>query len=214
LEASGRRRELVTESVVLHVDTDEVVESGSREAEDTRNFFGVEEVGGFVPVDPHATEVVAEKVVQRVSRKETQAVGDPVCLAGILVVVRLCALPQLTDRLGTLLVCARPDAEGDTVQSVRGILLEDECMVDAVRLHSASADFDIVRETCLGRVSILRYNAWQSLWNDIPSWQHEGRGQCRCPALVSDCFRESQEARTDRRRPSCVQSFLVEVVAP
>jgi len=154
LETGGRRRELVTESVVLHVDTDKVVEPGSREAEDARNLLGVEEVGGLVPVDPHATEVVAEKVVEGVSRKETQAVGDPVCLAGVVVVVGLCALPQLADRLGTLLICARPDTEGDTVQSVGGILLEDEGVMYAVRLHGACADFDVVRETCLDRVSV------------------------------------------------------------
>lgn len=86
----------------------------------------MEEVCGFVPVDPHATEVVAEKVVKGVSRKETQAVGDPVCLAGVVVIVGLCASSQLADCLGTLLVCAGPDAEGDTVESVGRVLLEDE----------------------------------------------------------------------------------------
>jgi hypothetical protein len=126
LEAGGGRRELVTESVVLHVDADKIVESGSREAENARDFLGVEEVGGLVPVDPHATEVVAKKVVKGISRKEAQAVGDPVCLAGVVVVVGLCASSQLADCLGTLLVCARPDAEGDTVKSVGGVLLEDE----------------------------------------------------------------------------------------
>ena len=79
----------------------------------------MEEVGGFVPVDPHATKVVAKEVVKRISRKETQAVRDPVCLARALVVVGLGAFSQLANCLGTLLVCAGPDTKSDTVKSVR-----------------------------------------------------------------------------------------------
>jgi hypothetical protein len=47
----------------------------------------VEEVRGFVPVDPHTAEIIAEKVVKRITREETQAVRDPVRLVGLLVVI-------------------------------------------------------------------------------------------------------------------------------
>lgn len=80
LEARRGRRELVAKSVILHVNADKIVKPGSREAKNARNLFSVEQVGGLVPVNPHATEVVAEKVVKRISRKEAQAVGNPVSL--------------------------------------------------------------------------------------------------------------------------------------
>lgn len=60
LEASGRRRELIAECVIFHIDPDEVVESGGGEAEDARDFLGVEEVGGFVPVDPHPSQIISQ----------------------------------------------------------------------------------------------------------------------------------------------------------
>jgi hypothetical protein len=148
LEAGRRGRELIAQSVVLHVDTDKVVESGSGETKNARDLLSVEEVGGFVPVDPHATEIVAEQVVKRVSRKETQTVRNPVCLAGSVVVIGLGTLPQFADGFSALLICARPNTKSDTVESVRRILLEDECMVDTVRLHGTSTDFNVVRETC------------------------------------------------------------------
>lgn len=149
LEARGRRRELIAQSIVLHVDADQVVESWSGETEDARHLLSVEQVSGLVPVDPHASKVIAKEVVEGVSRKERQAVGDPVGLVGVVVKVRLRTSSEITNRLSSLLVGARPDAKADTVKGVRRVLLEDEGMVNAVRLATTSANLDIVREASL-----------------------------------------------------------------
>ena len=149
LEAGGRGRELVAERVVLHVDAHEVVEAGGREAQDARDLLGVEQVRGLVPVDPHAPEVVAEQVVQRVARQEAQAVGYPVPLVSAVEIVRLGASTQVADRLGALLVGAGPDAEGDAVQGLGRVLLQHEGVVHAVRLRPSGADLDVVGETSL-----------------------------------------------------------------
>ena len=146
LEAGRGRGELVAEGVVLHVDAHEVVEARGGEAEDARDLLGVEEVGGLVPVDPHAAQVVAEQVVERVAGEEAEAVGDPVGLVGGLVVVGLGLLAQFADGVGAFLVGARPDAQGDAVEGVGGVLLEHEGVVGAVRLALAGADLDVVRE--------------------------------------------------------------------
>jgi hypothetical protein len=146
LEAGGRGGELVAEGVVLHVDADEVVEPRGREAQDAGDLLGVEEVGGLVPVNPHAAEVVAKEVVEGVAGQEGQAVRDPVRLVGIVVKVGLCPLAQITDGLGALVVGAGPDSQADAVECMGRVLLEDEGVVDAVRLAAASADLDIVRE--------------------------------------------------------------------
>jgi hypothetical protein len=153
LESGWRRRELVAERIVLHVNADQVVQAGSWEAEDARDLLGMEQVGGLIPMDPHATEIVSKKVVERVAREEAQAVWDPVCFVGLLVVAILSALPEIPDGLSTLLVGARPDTESDAIESVAGVLLEDEGVVDAVRLASAGADFDVVGEARLSGCS-------------------------------------------------------------
>jgi hypothetical protein len=49
---------LIAKSIILHVDTDKVIESGSWEAENARNLLSVEEVCGFVPVDPHTPQII------------------------------------------------------------------------------------------------------------------------------------------------------------
>jgi len=67
LESGRRRWELVAESVVLHVDANKIVEARSREAQDTGNFLSVEQVGSLVPVNPHTSEIISKKIVQRVS---------------------------------------------------------------------------------------------------------------------------------------------------
>ena len=149
LETSWGRRELVAKCVVLHVDTDKVVQSRRRETEDTGDLFSVEQVGCFVPVDPHASKVITQQVVERVSRQETQAVRDPVGLVGRVVEIRLCLLAQIPDGLCTLLICSGPDTEGNSVQGVRGVLLQDEGVVNAMGLALACAYFNIVRETSL-----------------------------------------------------------------
>lgn len=118
LEPSGIGGELVAQRIVLHVDAHQVVEPRSREAEDPRHLFGVEQIGRLVPVDPHAAKVVAEQVVQRVARQERQAVRDPVLLLRVVVELGLRPLPQLADGLSALLVGARPNTQADAVEGV------------------------------------------------------------------------------------------------
>jgi len=149
LEAGGRRRELVAKGVILHIDTDKVIESRGGEAQDARDFLGVEQVRSLVPVNPHTPEVVTQQVIQGIPGEETQTVGNPVGLVGIVVEIRLRLLSQFPDGLGSLFVSARPDSQSDTVESVGGILLEYKGMVNAVRLALAGANLDIVREACL-----------------------------------------------------------------
>jgi hypothetical protein len=69
----------------------------------------VKEIGGFVPVNPHSTEVVSEEVIKRISRKETQAVRDPVRLIGNISVVWFCLSAKVTDSFGPFLIGTRPD---------------------------------------------------------------------------------------------------------
>jgi hypothetical protein len=149
LEARGGRGELVAEGIVLHVDAHQVVEARGGEAEDARDLLGVEEVGGLVPVDPHAAQVVAEQVVERVARQEAEAVGDPVAVIGRVVQVRVGLAAQIADGVGALVVGARPDAQGDAVQGVGRVLLQDEGVVDAMGLRFAGAYFDVMREAGL-----------------------------------------------------------------
>lgn len=70
LESRGRRRELVAESIVLHVDPNQIIQPRRRETEDSRDFFGVEKIRRLVPVDPHPSQIVAKKIVKGISRKE------------------------------------------------------------------------------------------------------------------------------------------------
>jgi len=123
LEASWRRGELIAQGVVLHVDAHQIVESRCREAENARDLLGVEKISSLVPVDPHSAQVVAEEIVQRVARKEAQAVRDPVGLAGSVEVVRFSTLAKITNGLRALVVSTGPNAKSDTVQCVRGVLL-------------------------------------------------------------------------------------------
>ena len=118
LESRRRGRELVAQRVVLHVDSDEIIESRRWETEDTRHLLGVEEVRRLVPVDPHSAKVVTEQIVEWVSREEGKTIGDPVCLVGRIVEVRLGPLAKVPYSLGTLLIGPRPDAERNTVQSM------------------------------------------------------------------------------------------------
>lgn len=78
---SGRgRRELIAERVILHVDPNKIVQSRCGKRKNSRNLLGVEEVGSFVPVNPHPTEIITQQVVEGISRKEGQAVRNPVSL--------------------------------------------------------------------------------------------------------------------------------------
>lgn len=95
---------MVAQSIILHVDPDQIVQSWCWEAENTGDLLGVEEVGGLVPVNPHATEVVSQQVVEWVSREEGQAVWNPICLVTILVEVGLSPPAQVSDGLGALVI--------------------------------------------------------------------------------------------------------------
>lgn len=149
LEPCGRRRELVAESIVLHVDAHKIVEAGSWEAQDARDLLGMEQVGGLVPVNPHASQIISQEVVERITRQERQAVGDPVRLIRVVVVVALGPLAKVADGLGSLLIGSRPHSQADSVECVRRILLKNEGVMNAVRLASACANLDIVREAGL-----------------------------------------------------------------
>jgi len=140
---------LVAQCVVLHVDSNEVVKSRSWKTEDARDFFCVEEVGGFIPVNPHTTKIVAEEVVERIARQETQTIRNPVRLVSNIYIVGLDPLSHLTNGFGTLLISTRPHSQCDTVECMRRILLEDEGMVNTMRLALARADLDIVRKASL-----------------------------------------------------------------
>ena len=148
LEAGGRRGELIAQGVILHINADQVVKTRGREAEDTGDLLGVEQVGGLVPVDPHATEVVTQQIVEGIPGEEAQAVRNPVGLVRVIIEVRLRLLAQLADCLCALLVGTGPNAQRDTVQSVRRVLLQDERVVCTVRLALAGTDLHVVREAC------------------------------------------------------------------
>lgn len=169
LESRRRGRKLVAKCVVLHVNPNQIVQPWSWEAQNARDFLGMEEIGSLVPVNPHAAEVVTQKIVERIPGKERQAVWDPVGLIGVVVVVRLSPLPQIPDRLRPLLVGPRPDAQANSVKRVGRILLKNESVVDAVRLAPASADLNIVGETGLKFVSKECSQAWKEQVIDIPS---------------------------------------------
>src|SRR5689334_1400311 len=97
-------------------------------------------------MDPHAPKIVPEQVIQGVPRQERQTVRNPVLLVGVVVEVRLCPLPQLSNCLGALLISTRPNAEADAVERMRRILLEHEGVVNTMGLTAASADLNIMWE--------------------------------------------------------------------
>lgn len=140
---------MVAQSIILHVDSDQIVQSWCWEAENAGDFFSMEEVGGLVPVNPHATKVVTEKVVKWISRQEGQAVWDPICLVAIFVEVGFGPLAEVPDGFGALVISSRPDSKCNAVESVCRVLLEDERVVNTVWLAATSADLNIVWETCL-----------------------------------------------------------------
>lgn len=75
----------------------------------------MEQVGSLVPVDPHSTEIVTQKIVEGVAGQETEAVRDPVRLIGVVVEVGLGLLAQFADGVGALLIGTRPYLEGNAV---------------------------------------------------------------------------------------------------
>ena len=109
----------------------------------------MEKVCGLVPVNPHSSEIIAQKIVKRVSGKERQTVWDPISLISGIVKICLGSPSEVANRFRALLICSRPDSESDAVKRVRRILLKDERMVYAVRLAASSADLYVVRKASL-----------------------------------------------------------------
>ena len=97
---------MVAKRVVFHVNANKVVQSWCWETENTRDLLSVEEVGGLIPVNPHASKVIAQKVVKRISGKEGQAVWDPICLICRVVEIGFGPSSQVSDRLRALLICS------------------------------------------------------------------------------------------------------------
>jgi hypothetical protein len=50
LESGRAGREVVYQRIIFHIDSDKVVEARRRERQNSRDFLGMEEIGGFVPV--------------------------------------------------------------------------------------------------------------------------------------------------------------------
>jgi len=152
LETRRRRGELVAESIIFHVDSDKVIQSWCREAENTRDLLCMEKVRSLVPVNPHAPEIVAKKVVERISREKAQAIRYPIGFVGDIVVIRLCLSSKFADSLCTPLVCTGPNTERDAVQGMLRILLKNEGMVQALWLASTGDKLDIMWKASLANV--------------------------------------------------------------
>ncbi len=82
--------------------------------------------------------------------------------------VGLGLLAQFANGLGALLVGTGPDAQRDTVQSVRRILLEHKGMVGAVGLALASANLNIVGEA--GLIIQMLVDLSRSNEDALPVW--------------------------------------------
>src|ERR1700744_5267122 len=100
-------------------------------------------------MDPHASEIVTQKVIEGISREETQAVWNPVGLVSGIIEIGFGSLPQVTDGFSALLIGPGPDSQSDAIESVRRILLKDIGVMNTVRLTSSCANLNIVRETSL-----------------------------------------------------------------
>ena len=109
---------MVAQGVILHINPDQIVETRCRKAQDAGHFLSMEQVGGLVPVNPHATEVVAKEVVQGIPRQKAQTVRDPVRLIAVVKKVGLDALAQVTDGLGSFLISSRPYTQSNSVKSM------------------------------------------------------------------------------------------------
>jgi hypothetical protein len=84
---------LVTKSIILHVNANQVVQPRCREAENPRDLFSMEKICRLVPVNPHSSEVVSEKVVNGIPREERQAVRNPVGFVWVVIEIGLGSLP-------------------------------------------------------------------------------------------------------------------------
>jgi hypothetical protein len=140
---------LVAECVIFHINADKIIQSWCWETEDTRNLLSVEEVGRLIPVDPHASEVITQEVVKRVSGEEGQAIRNPICLIWRVIEIRFGPPSQIANGLCTFLIRSGPNSQSDTIEGVRRVLLKNERVVYTVRLAATSANLNIVWETGL-----------------------------------------------------------------
>jgi hypothetical protein len=150
LETSRTGGEVVDQRVIFHVDSDKIIKTRSGEIEDSRNFLGVEKVGRFIPMlpvnqrtmtyNPHSLQIIGKKVEQWITRKKAQSrvsqlmkdirIRNPVILTlkSECRKTRFRTLPQLGDSLLSFIVRPGPYSEGDTVESMRRVLLNDKVM--------------------------------------------------------------------------------------
>jgi len=131
----------------------------------------VEKVGGLIPVNPHAPQIITQQIEQRIPRQEAERIGDPVSLIGSIVIVGLVPFSQFPNRLRPLVIGPRPYSQSNSIERVRGVLLKDKCVVDAVWLRAAGANLDIVREANLS--SIKRQHFFGPLRLSAVSTQHK-----------------------------------------
>lgn len=68
LESSRRGWELIAQCVILHINSDQIVKARSWETQDTGDFLGVEQIGSFIPMNPHATKVISKKIIKGIAR--------------------------------------------------------------------------------------------------------------------------------------------------
>ena len=50
LESGGTGRKVINKRIILHVNSDKVIETRCGKVEDSRDFFGMEKIGSFIPV--------------------------------------------------------------------------------------------------------------------------------------------------------------------
>src|ERR1700760_3193566 len=142
----------------------------------------MEKIGGLVPVDPYSTEIITKQVVERIARKEAQAIWNPVCLITRVIEIWLCSLSEVPNGLSAFLVCSRPNSESNSIEGMTGVLLEDVSVVDAVWLASTSADLNVVWETRLTQLALPRIVETRRLL----SWRHVVIEQSHCPVPDED----------------------------
>jgi hypothetical protein len=61
-------------------------------------------------VNPHASEVISQKVIERVPGKKTETIRDPVGFIARIIKVWLSPFSEISNGFGTLFIGARPNA--------------------------------------------------------------------------------------------------------
>ena len=190
---------MIAEGVILHVDADEIIQTRCRETQNAGNFFGMEQIGGLVPVNPHASKVVAQEIVEGIPREETEAIRDPICFISHVVIVCFRLASEVSNRVSPLLIGARPDSKGNAIERVLGIVLKYKRVVQALRLASASDQLDVMREACLkepmSRV-ISKLSGWGMRVN-LHAWPRGEILPFHCPVRYGGCCPKSLADRID-----------------